>query len=117
VPEQTSEKLNRKTYYHRGRISRGNGAKNPRLENTRNTDETTERERNTLYIIKSPADEVRPPADVDWTAARRLGENVPSKISLPSSWRHQQCGRVVRSSSCVDRALGDPSNDEDPYEP
>merc|ERR1719312_1860826 len=36
------------------------------------------------------------------------------KISLPSSWRHQQCGHVVRSSSYVDRALGDPSNDEDP---
>merc|ERR1719374_110989 len=37
------------------------------------------------------------------------------KISLPSSWRHQQCGHVVRSSSCVDRARGGPSNDEDPY--
>jgi len=36
------------------------------------------------------------------------------KISLPSSWRHPQCGHVVRSSSYVDRALGDPSNDEDP---
>jgi len=36
------------------------------------------------------------------------------KISLPSSWRHQQCGHVVRSSSCVVRARGDPSSDEDP---
>jgi len=45
VPEQTSEKLNRKTYSHHGRISRGNGAQNPRMENTRNAGETTERER------------------------------------------------------------------------
>ena len=37
------------------------------------------------------------------------------KISLPSSWRHQQCGHVVRSSSCVVRARGDPSSDEDPW--
>merc|ERR1719219_3123534 len=36
----------------------------------------TERERNTLYIIKSPVDEVRPPVDVHWTAARRFGEQM-----------------------------------------
>merc|ERR1719219_2412532 len=36
----------------------------------------TERDRNTLYIMKSPADEVRPPVDVHWTAARRFGEQM-----------------------------------------
>merc|ERR1712108_128452 len=34
-----------------------------------------ERDRNT-FIIKSPANEVRPPADVDRTAARRFGEQM-----------------------------------------